>query len=224
MNATFKNFPPRTSLVWSPHLTSFYFCRFRNHTTKILEKSYKEENRRRIQASKRDELDAGGSKDQFNKQKRDADSTPINLEPEAAMGESQSIYLYPKNLSSHPMKSTWFLQLCICSPLSFISSKTSKEKEKENLYHLYNIHTTFSLQNYALNHTTFKFIDSYQSPGTTTDGLDWHHYTLFSFFLLWKITSYKPHMKKKKKERKKEERKKKEEEEEKTKPQLKQSL
>jgi hypothetical protein len=102
------------------------------------------------------------------------------------------------------MKSTWFLQLCICSPLSFISSKTSKEKEKENLYRLYNIHTTFSLQDYALNHTTFKFIDSYQSPGTTIDGLDWHHYTLFFFLLAMEnYILQTPYEKKKKKKKRK---------------------
>lgn len=77
-----------------------------------------------------------------------------------------------------------------------------KQMEKEELYHLYNTINTASpftneLQNYAFNFKQpFKFIDIYQSPDTTIDGLDWHSLLFFFFVMLWKITFYKPHVEK----------------------------
>lgn len=76
-----------------------------------------------------------------------------------------------------------------------------KQMEKEELYYLYNTINTASfftnqLQNYAFNFKQpFKFIDIYQSPDTTIDGLDWHS-IFFVFLMLWKITFYKPHVEK----------------------------
>ena len=61
-----------------------------------------------------------------------------------------------------------------------------KQMEKEELYYLYNTINTASfftnqLQNYAFNFKQpFKFIDIYQSPDTTIDGLDWHSIFFFN--------------------------------------------
>ena len=68
--------------------------------------------------------------------------------------------------------------------------------EKEELYHLYNtinteIPFTNQLQNYAFNFKQpFKFIDIYQSPDTTIDGLDWHSLLFFFFFFCYAMENY----------------------------------
>lgn len=80
------------------------------------------------------------------------------------------------------------------------------EKYKENLYKLHNIqHISFFTKLFFQPRDHFQFIDTYQSPGTITDGLDWLSLTSCYIYLILiyyrKFHLHIPHVKEQREDR-----------------------